>query len=164
MTCKQDFENREWPCWEDWQYGWQLIDERLHFEGEDITPLLPPCLVEHDEEMRTPHGPFQNPATEERDWRLHFHFKNGWEAEVSASWGVAKNAASINGFNRRVLGPQRWPANEEWDDPGLWWSTIEFDPNGADPYLEDPTHLVECLRIIAVLPSDPDIRRAEVNW
>lgn len=150
---------RVWPCWEEWEHGWQLIDDRLHFEGEDITPMLPPYLITHDGELGVPRLPSVHPETEPRDWTLHFHFENGWEAQVFAEWGVAKNACGIYGFNRRILGKQLWPVDREWDDNGVCWAHEELNPDCVGPLLEDPDDLVACLQTIAVLPSDPDLRR-----
>lgn len=162
----------DWPSWEDREYGWDVVDGELHFEGQSVEHLLPPHLparvVEVDPDM-APEGPWNNPNSKNRDFTITWPFENGWAAVVQSDWGVALNPAVISGVNYRLLG-DRMPRMEpitgdsiadmqlgEWSDPSLVWQPDEIENvpgfEGLSNYLEDPDHLLACLHVIATLPS-----------
>lgn len=148
---RADAEPREWPYWECWVDGWLVIDGALHFEEEDITPLLPPYLV----------------TNADWPWVVTFPLENGWEAIVWQEWGPAINPAHVAGVNRRALGDDRkiigqGKATVDWEDPGTTFGgerDFPIDGTSSLPYLDDPDQLVAVIRRIAALPSNPDERR-----
>lgn len=176
MNHKQQIENPDfhWPGWEKWKFGWQMRPDperdvmRLHFEDEDIEHLLPPHLPPErnpfGSDTHVPVAPCFNPNDDAQNWVIRFPLENGWEAIAFADHGVALNAASFTGINRRAVGPGLWLRTvQQWDDPGLAWQDYEMENIegfiGCSGHIEDPDHLIACIRAVAELPSDPDVRR-----
>jgi hypothetical protein len=174
---------RIWPCWEDWQSGWTIVDGRLHLEDEDVEHLLPPHLPVEQNPLSprfAPGAPWINGKQEpdDHEWVLRFPFENGWEGICYAEYGVALNTAGVCGVHRRVVGsglwvpyPQNedrgifWPADEEDACPDTAWMTDEtlgeltWDELQNPQGLDDPDQLAAYLALIASFPSDPDARR-----
>lgn len=180
-------ETREWPYWEDWEFGWQVIDGRLHFEGEDIEHMLPPHLPAFTElQPRPQNAPFDNSNSDGVHWHVEFMFENGWHVVINTEWGVALNPATLSAMNRRAVPKpgdhdtaicHRWngvwcPFDDDrdmWEDHGIALTCQEHEAidyellgyeNGG--YLAHPDHLLGMLAVVATFASDPEVRRREL--